>query len=132
MLKGFEKSEVNNNGLLPNDRTHVLNLAAAYDLGRRWRAGARATLLSGVPTQITTTDGPRFVGSPRASPYLRLDLRLEKRWLLGKAGWWSVVLEALNATMSHEVIGRSCGALGCDESRVGPIFLPSLGVEAGF
>ena len=38
------------------DRTHVLNVAAAYDLGRNWRAGARVVFYTGLPKAPDPTD----------------------------------------------------------------------------
>ena len=54
-----------------------------------------------------------------------------------------MVLEALNATLSREVTGYACGtALAlpgttprspqCAERVIGPVSVPSLGVEGGF
>src|SRR5690606_31463166 len=34
------------------DRSHVLNLALAYDLGRAWRAGARFMFYTGIPAEV--------------------------------------------------------------------------------
>jgi hypothetical protein len=114
------------------DRTHVANLVLAYDLGRRWRAGGRLFFFSGVPVRVPTTEGPRFDGSRRAPDFWRLDLRLEKRWRIGKTGWFAAIAEVLNATMSPEVVQRSCNASGCRNAAFGPLILPSLGVEGGF
>jgi hypothetical protein len=113
------------------DRTHVLNFALGYDLGRRWRAGARLMFMSGVPTRRGTTEGAVFEGQ-RAANFVRLDARVEKRWLLGQHAWWSVVAEILNASASEEVVRRSCNPIRCTESLFGPIVLPSIGVEAAF
>jgi hypothetical protein len=113
------------------DRTHVLNLALGYDLGRHWRAGARMTFMSGVPTRRATTEGPIFEGE-RAASFLRLDARLEKRWMLGERAWIGLVAEVLNTTASQEVVRRSCNDIRCTESLFGPLVLPSLGLEAAF
>jgi hypothetical protein len=114
------------------DRTHVASAALRYDLGKGWNAGARAFLQSGVPTEELTVDGPKFRGEDRAPAFGRLDLRLEKRWVKNDRVWWSVVAEMLNATASQEIIGRSCNAIRCTNSRVGPLILPSIGAEVGF
>jgi hypothetical protein len=113
------------------DRTHVLNLALGYDLGRRWRAGTRLTYMSGVPTRRGTTAGPVFEGE-RAASFWRVDARLEKRWVIGEHAWVALVAEVLNASASQEVVRRSCNSIRCTESLFGPIVLPSLGVEAAF
>jgi hypothetical protein len=114
------------------DRTHVANFVLAYDLGRRWRVGGRVFYFSGVPVREPTTEGPRFVGSRRGPDFVRLDLRVEKRWRIGKTGWLAAIAEVLNATEGREVVQRSCNASGCQNAVFGPLTLPSLGVEGGF
>jgi hypothetical protein len=113
------------------DRTHVGTLALSYDLGKGWRAGARGIFSSGVPTRTLTINGPEF-GGERAPPYFRLDVRVEKRFRLGKTGHWAITGEVQNATASHEVVGRSCNALRCTQIGVGPLVLPNVGVEVSF
>jgi TonB family protein len=110
------------------DRTHVLNTAVAYDLGRNWRAGTRVTFYTGLPKAHDPTDP----GSTRLAPFFRVDLRLEKRWQTSPSWWISFVAEWLNATLSKESIGTSCTLQGCQETKIGPVTLPSLGVEGGF
>jgi TonB family protein len=100
------------------DRTHVLNTALAYDIGRGFKAGARFTLYSGAPKP--------FVGDPdpaRDPPFYRIDLRVEKRWTFGAARWLSIVAEGFNVTVRKETINGN---------EVGPIWIPSLGLEGGF
>jgi hypothetical protein len=109
------------------DRTHVLNAAAAYDLGKGWRAGARVTFYTGLP-RAPTPDST----STRLDPFFRLDVRLEKRWQLSRQWWLSAVAEWMNATLSTESIATVCTLNGCQDRKVGPISLPSLGVEGGF
>jgi hypothetical protein len=109
------------------DRTHVLNAAVAYDLGRKWRAGTRVTFYTGLPKAPDPTDP-----STRLASFFRLDLRLEKRWQLGPKTWISFVAEWMNVTLSKEAIGTSCTLQGCTETFVGPITIPSIGVEGGF
>jgi hypothetical protein len=65
----------------------------------------------------------RVSAPPRAAPFFRLDLRLEKRWTVGERAWLSFVAEVMNSTLSKESFA------GQD---VGPITIPSLGLEAGF
>jgi hypothetical protein len=102
----------------------------SYDLGRRWLASARSVFYSGVP-------GSRSVGrdkvfdQPRARPFFRLDLRLEKRFAIGDTAWWGVVAEVMNATLSREVLRRPCEP-DCRDVEVGPIVLPSVGVQGQF
>lgn len=75
--------------------------------------------------------------------FVRLDLRVEKRWRIGQNGWVSFIVEALNATLTREVTGYRCSTsiqfpgapvppTTCNERVVGPIAVPSLGVEGGF
>jgi hypothetical protein len=108
------------------DRTHVVNGALGYDLGRKWRAGARVVFYTGAP-DIPESNGLirplRVSAPPRGTPFFRLDLRLEKRWTLGERAWLSFVAEVMNTTLSKESFA------GQD---VGPITIPSLGLEAGF
>ena len=115
------------------DRTHVLNVALAYDLGRQWRAGTRFTYYSGFPGRL---NGPALVlgaKSRRAPGFYRADVRLEKRWSIGTEGaWWAFVFEVLNATLQKEVVDYTCGVADCYEERIGPVTVPSIGVEASF
>jgi hypothetical protein len=125
------------------DRTHVLNAVVAYDLGRRWRAGTRAVLYSGVPYSRLTGSVPAPpYNTLRDPPFFRLDLRLEKRWRLGESGSFAFVFEVLNATLSKEPntlgmdfdgnIGPEGSTTRCERGTVGPITIPSIGVEAVF
>jgi hypothetical protein len=110
------------------DRTHVGNAAVSYDLGRGWKAGSRFLFYTGTPRWNDESEsGPVVTGThdvPRESTFYRLDVRLEKRWSLRGSSWVSFVLEFLNATLNKETWP------GGEE--VGPIAIPSLGVEAGF
>jgi hypothetical protein len=112
------------------DRTHVGSTALAYDLGRNWRAGTRFVFYTGIPKEqpfIVIGENlirPAPLEHPeRDPPFYRLDVRLEKRWTLGESTWISFVLEVLNATLQKETFG---------ESQVGPVTIPSIGLEAGF
>jgi hypothetical protein len=109
------------------DRTHVANAALAFDLGRRWRAGTRLTFYTGLPKAPDPT-----TNATRLSPFYRIDLRLEKRWQLGRTSWISFVAEFMNVTLHKEAISTTCTLEGCDEDEIGPVSLPSLGVEGGF
>jgi hypothetical protein len=110
------------------DRPHIVNLALVYDLGKNWRVGGRAVAYSGVPGSRVTTDG-RVFDARRGRPFARVDLRLEKSYPFADDGRWIFTAEMLNSTFSSEVIRLRCNAEGCTESVVGPIPLPSLGVE---
>ncbi len=108
------------------DRTHVGNLALAYELGKGFRVGARVMAYSGLPQ--ATAAGT----SGRLPAFFRLDLRAEKRWRLGKTAFFSAVAEWMNATLSKEAIATSCSLNGCDAQTIGPVTIPSLGIEGGF
>jgi TonB family protein len=114
------------------DRTHVVNLIGAYDLGRNWRAGARVVAYTGWPYSTMGFGSPP---NARMPPFYRLDVRLEKKW---PESWGHVafVAEWLNVLLNKEDIGvttQNCppGQTYCPQS-VGPISVPSLGVEIGF
>jgi TonB family protein len=109
------------------DRTHVLSAAAGYDLGRNWRAGARVTYYTGLPKPAVSSDP-----STRLPSFFRLDLRLEKRWLLGRKTWISFIAEWLNATLSKEAVPTNCTQQDCQSTTIGPVTIPSIGMEGGF
>ena len=108
------------------DRSHVGSTALAYDLGRGWRAGARFVFYTGIPK---TPPSPGLITPPPAEhperdpAFYRLDVRLEKRWQLGERTWISFVAEVLNTTLEKETFGNN---------EIGPVTIPSVGVEAGF
>jgi hypothetical protein len=110
------------------DRTHVANAAVVYDLGRRWRAGTRLVFYTGLPKAPDPTDPD----STRLPAFFRVDLRLEKRWQLGETSWISFVAEWMNATLSKEAVTTTCTLDGCEAETIGPVTIPSLGVEGGF
>ncbi len=110
------------------DRTHVLNAALAYNLGRNWRAGTRLTFYTGLPKAPDPTDP----GATRLPPFFKLDLRLEKRWQLGPKAYFSFIAEWMNATLSKEAVSTTCTLQGCETRTIGPITIPSLGIEGGF
>ncbi len=111
------------------DRTHVANAALAIDLGRNWRAGVRFTYYTGTPV-IANGGGagsalaspPRGLDPERDPDFYRLDFRIEKKWIVGNKGYVSLVLEMMNATLHKEVV---------QGQEIGPVSIPSLGVEGG-
>jgi hypothetical protein len=127
------------------DRTHVLNAMGAYDLGRRWRFGARFVFYTGAPYSDNYPPGQ---GSPlpplndqRYPAFYRADVRLEKRWSLGLERSIAFVAEVQNVTLSKEArsydcqtlqIGSAPASTTCSVRTLGPITLPSVGVEAFF
>jgi hypothetical protein len=113
------------------DRPHMLTAAVSVDLGERWRVGAKGVFYSGVPGSRNSGEGPIF-DQERGRPFYRLDVRAEKRFRLGERGYIAPFVEVLNATLSSEVIRRRVGPTRVDETEVGPIPLPSIGVEARY
>jgi hypothetical protein len=126
------------------DRTHVLHAALAFDLGARWRAGARFTFYTGTPPELDDTVIVSLEPNPppidfsripqeRSPSFYRLDVRLEKKWLLGSRGaWLSFIAEVLNTTLHREVLDYRCSVDGCTGEAFGPVTIPSIGLEAGF
>jgi hypothetical protein len=125
------------------DRTHVLNAVLGYDLGRRWRVGARLLFYTGTP--YSNRDGSLAVppyNAYRNPAFYRVDFRLEKRWRVGQSGSIAFVLEGQNVTLQKEVsgLGLDCEGRGapeastttCKQSTIGPLTIPSIGVEAFF
>jgi hypothetical protein len=86
----------------------------------------------GFPEIDDEPDGPRGQYR-RAPPFFRLDLRFEKNWPVGQSGaYLSLVVELLNATFSKEVIEYECRPSGCTGEPIGPVTIPSIGLEAFF
>ncbi|MCC6525332.1 MAG: TonB-dependent receptor [Polyangiaceae bacterium] len=108
------------------DRTHVLHSALSLDLGHLWRSGVRFSLYTGAPLLAPPVGAPAGYrpNDPERDPaFYRIDFRLEKRWRFLETAWVSFVVEMVNATLNTETLG------GND---VGPVTIPSLGVEGGF
>ncbi len=122
------------------DRTHILNAILAFELGARWRVGARTMFYTGAPYSRLERELPvPPYNAYRTPSFFRLDLRLEKRWSLGKTGSLALVVEGQNVTLSTEVSNSDLHCMGstgmpirCTYARVGPITIPSVGVEAFF
>lgn len=110
------------------DRTHVANAALAFDLGWNVRAGTRLVFYTGLPS----AKEPGEKETRRLPPFFRVDLRLEKRWQLGRTRWLSLIAEWMNATLSKEAISTQCTLQGCESQTIGPVTIPSLGLEGGF
>ncbi len=110
------------------DRTHVANAAVAVDLGRGWRIGTRVVFYTGLPQASL----PDQTETSRLPAFFRVDLRGEKRWQLGEKTWIAIVAEWMNATLSKEAVTTTCTLSGCQAETIGPVTIPSLGVEGGF
>ena len=121
------------------DHTHVLNAILAYDLGHRWRAGGRFFFTGGPYSRMEGEFALPPYNSMRYRPFFRVDVRVEKRWSVGKTGSLAFVLEGQNVTLSKEWTG-TCRIMGteqtstadCGPDAIGPITLPSVGLEAFF
>jgi hypothetical protein len=130
------------------DRTHVFHFALGVDLGSRWHAGARLATFTGRPFSLLAFDDPddpldaTRIGQRNAlrrDAFWRLDLRLEKRFVIADAGWISIILEGYNVTLQKETVDFDCrvaevlgsGALDCGGQEIGPITIPSLGIAGG-
>ncbi|HEY6723567.1 MAG TPA: TonB family protein [Polyangiaceae bacterium] len=128
------------------DRTHVLNAILSVDLGRHWRAGSRFVLYSGVPYSALSGSVPVPPYHAYRDPtFYRVDVRLEKRWLFERGRSVAFVVEGQNVTLRKEAntLGMDCrGTISrgppetytteCERGTVGPITLPSIGVEGNF
>lgn len=118
----------------PFDRSYVLQIGGVLDLGRGWRASSRFLTYGGWPLERDPSTG-RATG--RLDGFTRVDARVEKRWSLSKEAaasggrWISLVLEGLNVTGSTDIVGRTCEEGRCRDQRIGPLIVPSIGVEGG-
>jgi TonB family protein len=118
-------------GPATTDRSHVLNVAASYDLGKNWRFGARVLFYTGIPVEVAYLEAARH--PPRTPPFWRLDFKLEKRWYIKQPNrWWGLSLEVLNTTLNKEKLTGSCNAYDCKYDELGPVTVPSLGFEGAF
>lgn len=129
--------------LSPFDRTHVVSAVLRYDFGRGVDAGARGTYYTGRPDfpnfafpghQSTFTFGPAEFPQHRLPDFYRIDLRAAKRWSLGGREWIAAVVEFFDVTLSKESVGFRCDVTTgiCAAQQIGPIALPSIGIEGGF
>jgi hypothetical protein len=116
-------------GVVPSayDRTHVMNVAGTYDFGRGYRGSTRIVFYTGTPAD------PTKPALGRIPPFGRFDFRFEKRWSIvrGRA-WIALVLEALNAFAAKETTQERCIKTPCSYQTIGPVTIPSIGLEGGF
>jgi hypothetical protein len=118
-------------GPATTDRTHVLNVASSYDLGRNWRLGGRVLFYTGIPAEVAYLEAARH--PPRTPPFWRLDFKLEKRWYIRKPDrWWGLNIEVLNTTLNKEQLQGSCNAFSCTYEEIGPVTVPSIAFEGAF
>jgi hypothetical protein len=115
-------------GPATTDRTHVLNLAASYDLGKNWRLGGRFMTYTGIPAEVAYLEAARH--PPRTPPFWRVDFKLEKRWYIKRPDrWWGFNIEILNTTLNKEQLQGSCNAYDCVYEEIGPVTVPSIAFE---
>lgn len=118
-------------GPATTDRTHVLNVAASYDLGRNWRFGARFMIYTGIPAQVAYIEAAR--NPPRTPAFWRIDFKLEKRWYIRKPDrWFGFNIEVLNTTLNKEQLLGSCNAFSCKYEEIGPVTVPSIAFEGAY
>jgi hypothetical protein len=128
--------------LSPFDRTHVLSAVAQYDVGRGVSVGLRGLYYTGRPDfptfsygpTTTFSAGPGQIAQHRLPPFYRVDARVDKRWNLGLGRWITAVAEFFDMTLSQESVDFRCQLLTehCVAQRIGPVALPSVGLEGGF
>jgi len=130
-LSNSRRSTQRLSGPATTDRTHVLNLAASYDLGRNWRLGGRVLFYTGLPAEVAYIEAARH--PPRTPPFWRLDVKLEKRWYIKRPNrWWGFNIEVLNTTLNKEQLTGSCNAFECKYDEIGPVTVPSIAFEGAF
>ncbi len=113
------------------DRRHVLSGALGYRFDEGYSLGIRGAFYTGIPADVAYIEAAK--DPPRTTPFYRIDVRAEKRWKLGSSGAsWAIVLEMLNVTLHTEILNKSCNAYVCRENEVGPVAVPSAGLEANF
>jgi TonB dependent receptor/TonB-dependent Receptor Plug Domain len=124
--------------ILPSsfDRTHVLNVAGSYDLGHGIRLGTRIVFYTGYPITNPVPGHPEDLQqSGRIPSFGRFDARAEKRWrILSDRAWISLVLEGQNVFGAKETLQEQCLTAGqqCQSVQIGPVSIPSIGLEGGF
>ncbi len=135
------------------DRTHVLSAAGSAALGKGWRFGTRFSYQTGrpylirigeiggvdVPVPGTVPPGDRPLLPSRSfrrrlPAFWRLDLRLEKRWVYSETRSLAFVIEWFNVGFVKEPTEYdNCTPDGtCRVEEVGPVTIPSLGLEGTF
>jgi hypothetical protein len=132
------------------DRPHVFNLVLQVDLGAGWFAGGRYYAYSGRPYSRLFENQPvPPINAQRLEGFHRFDARLEKRWQLKNGLRLAFVAEMLNVLLEKEALGLDCkwelnqsglpqlnaavsDKNGCTPSYVGPLAIPSIGVEGSW
>lgn len=114
-------------GVAANDRTHVLGAALSITPKDRWLLGVRGLVYTGQPARVV----PDFGARPRTPTFWRTDLRVQRDFEF-ESVTGSLVLEVQNVTLNKEVVGLDCTTPGdeCLPSPLGPVTIPSIGIEA--
>jgi TonB family protein len=127
------------------DSTHVLTALASYRLGRGWELGAKLQYASGNP--YTPVVGALYSSSSdsylpvmgarmsrRYPAYHELDLRVQKRWLLGRSAALTAYLDLINVYGKDRIVGLQCSPdlTQCGYEKHPMPFLPSLGIRGEF
>jgi hypothetical protein len=129
--------------LSPFDRTHVISAVIRYAFGHDIDVGVRGTYYTGRPEipsvllggqSLPIAFGGGVVPQHRLPDFYRIDVRAAKRWSLGGTRWLAAVAEFFDATLNTEAVDFRCSIAQwrCTAEHVGPIALPSIGVEGGF
>ena len=131
------------------DQTHHVEAVGSWNLGRNWSFGTRVQYVSGVPvTPLLSYGGYEFefdadtgdyvpiAGdylSERLEPYVRLDLRIDKKWV-NKNNIWSVYLDLQNANyfLHNSPEGYTYNYDYSKREEYGWIFMPALGARVEF
>lgn len=122
------------------DRPHVLSAVLSAELGGGFVVGGRISAYSGHPyTRMRLVhDGVEYpigeINGERLEAFYRLDLRIEKRFRLGRHVTGAVILEGLNVLARKEALGMDCGPDrdGCSTERIGPLTIPNASLELAF
>lgn len=114
------------------DRTHVAHVAILYEFNKYWRGGVRHVFYSGFPAEEAGTGRPPSPNPARTRPFYRLDIRVSRRWTIGKTGFIGLIFDIQNATLSKEVFDVTCKEGICQPRTLGPITIPGIALEGGF
>ncbi len=128
-------------GEAPWDRTHVLSVSLAYDLGAGWRVGGRFFVESGRRYAVACPAAgcapgpaapPAVAATGRLPAFYRVDARVERRWSFAEGRWLAIAFECFNALGAAEPTGAQWApASGVSLTRQAPLVFPSFGVSGG-
>jgi hypothetical protein len=122
------------------DQTHILTLAGAWQLGRGWELGGTFRYTTGNPETPVVGSfynadldlySPVYgdVNSERSPAFHRLDVRLEKRFVVG-GGTVATYLDVQNAYNRRSIEGTRYNFDYSEQTAIrGLPIIPSLGVR---